>query len=85
VLGFSVAYRWKIKDYQLKAGKALYLNLSAQAANVWDSRDAMSVDDLRHGAGVGLHADTVIGPIRLDYGFGERRRYAVYFSAGFDF
>jgi outer membrane protein insertion porin family len=84
-LGFSASYRFRITDYQLRAVKALYLNLTAQAANVWDSRDAMSVDDLRHGAGVGLHADTIIGPVRLDYGIGDQHRYAVYFSAGFDF
>lgn len=84
-LGFSAAYRWKMKDYQLKAVKAVYLNLTGQAANVWDSGNAMSLDDLRNGFGVGLHADTIIGPVRLDYGVGEQRRSTVYFSAGFDF
>lgn len=84
-LGFSAAYRWKIKEYQLKAVRAVYLNLAAQEANVWDSKDAMSLDRLKKGGGIGLHADTIIGPIRLDYGVGEQRRYTVYFSAGFDF
>jgi outer membrane translocation and assembly module TamA len=37
------------------------------------------------GGGIGLHADTLIGPMRLDAGFGEDRRFQVYFSAGFDF
>jgi hypothetical protein len=40
---------------------------------------------IRNGASIGLHADTLIGPIRLDFGAGEDRRYLVYFSAGFDF
>jgi outer membrane translocation and assembly module TamA len=40
---------------------------------------------IRNGASIGLYADTVIGPIRLDFGAGEDRRYLVYFSAGFDF
>ncbi|MGE5173970.1 MAG: patatin-like phospholipase family protein [Betaproteobacteria bacterium] len=84
-LGFSAAYRWKIKEYQLKAVKAVYLNVAAQAANVWDRRDDISINNLRNGAGIGLHADTIIGPIRLDFGTGEQHRYAVYFSAGFDF
>jgi len=85
MLGFGATYRWKMKEYQLKAVKAVYLNLAAQAANVWTTRDAMSLNDLRYGTGIGLHADTITGPIRLDFGFGEQNRYSVYFSAGFDF
>jgi outer membrane translocation and assembly module TamA len=65
--------------------KALYLAVSGGGANVWDVRDDMSPRDLWTGAGIGLHADTLIGPVRLDFGVGEDRRYLVYFSAGFDF
>jgi outer membrane protein assembly factor BamA len=85
LLGFSAAYRWKIGDYQLNIVKAVYLNLACQAANVWDKRDDMTVKDLRSGGGIGLYADTIIGPVRLDFGMGEQHRYEVYFSAGFDF
>ncbi len=81
----STAERWMMKEYQLKAVKAVYLNVAVQAANVWDTRDAMSLNNLRNGAGIGLHADTIIGPVRLDYGVGEQHRSLVYFSAGFDF
>ncbi|HEY6011388.1 MAG TPA: BamA/TamA family outer membrane protein, partial [Nitrospirota bacterium] len=84
-LGFSAAYRWRMKEYHLKAVKAVYLNGAVQAANVWDNRAALSVSDLRTGAGVGLHADTIIGPARLDFGWGEQKRYTVYFSAGYEF
>ncbi len=84
-LGFSATYRWKIRDYQLKAIRALYLQVAGQAANVWDDSSAMSLHHLRNGAGIGLHADSIIGPVRLDYGVGEQHRYTVYFSAGFDF
>lgn len=84
-LGASITYRWMMAEYQLKAVKAVYLVLSGGAANVWDKRDDMSPRDLRKGAGVGLHADTLIGPVRLDLGAGEDNRYLVYFSAGFDF
>jgi NTE family protein len=85
LLGFSAAYRWKIGEYQLTLVKAVYLNLAYQAANVWDKRDDMSIRDLRSGVGVGLYADTIIGPVRLDVGRGEQDRLMVYFSAGFDF
>ena len=49
MLGFGATYRWKMKEYQLKAVKAVYLNLAAQAANVWTTRDSMSLNDLRDG------------------------------------
>lgn len=84
-MGISAAYQWKIKDYQLKAVKAVYLTLTGQAANVWDNREAMSFHELRNAAGIGIHADTLVGPFKLDFGAGEDRRYMVYFSAGFDF
>lgn len=84
-LGFGLAWRWKMKDYQLNAVKAFYLNVAGQAANVWQSRNDVALNDLRHGGGVGLHADTLIGPVKLDFGIGENNRYEVYFSAGFDF
>lgn len=84
-LGFSAAYRWTIKEYHLKAVRAVYLNLTGQAANVWDNRDAVSVDHLRTGFSAGLHADSIIGPVKLDFGAGEQNRYTISFSAGFDF
>ncbi|MCK9418969.1 MAG: patatin-like phospholipase family protein [Nitrospirae bacterium] len=84
-LGFSAAWRWMIREYHLKAVKAVYLNLTGQAANVWERSGAVSVDHLRTGAGIGLHADTIIGPMRLDFGAGAQNRHMIYFSAGFDF
>jgi NTE family protein len=87
LVNYSLSYRWKIKEYQLNVVKAIYLGLGGHAANVWDSRDQMSfsASDLKKGAGIGLYADTIIGPVRLDFGAGEDHRYTVYFSAGFDF
>jgi NTE family protein len=85
LMGCTLAYRWKIREYQLKAVKAVYLGIAGQAANVWDTREAMSARDLRKGAGIGLYADTMIGPMRLDLAAGEDHRRAIYFSAGFDF
>lgn len=72
-------------EYQLKAVKALHLVLSGGAANGWDKQDDMSPRDFRKGAGICLHADTLIGPVRLDLGAGEDKWYLAYFSAGFDF
>lgn len=85
ILAFSAGYRFRIHDYQLSLIKAVYLNLAWNAGNVWDSKDDMALKDLRSGGGIGLYADTVIGPVRLDFAKGEEHRYTVYFSAGFDF
>ena len=85
LLSFSAGYRWKIADYQLKAVKAVSLGITGQAANIWESRDAIAAKDLRKGGGVGIYADTLIGPFRLDIGAGEDDRFSVYFSAGFEF
>ncbi len=84
-LGFLAAYRWKFQEYQLNVIKALYLGLSAGAANVWEQRDDLSWRDLRGGAGIGLSADTIVGPVKLDVAAGEDKRKIIYFSAGFDF
>jgi NTE family protein len=85
LLGFGLSYRWKLGDYQLNVLKALYLGMAYQAANVWNDRADLSVRDLRSGVGVGLYADTVIGPVRLDFGAAKDNRYNVSFSAGYDF
>lgn len=85
LLAFSAGYRLKLTEYQLKLIRAVYLNFTAQAANVWDTRDTVSTRNLRRGVGMGLHADTIVGPFRLDIGAGEEGRFEVYFSAGIDF
>lgn len=85
LLSFSAVYRFRVLDYQLSLLKAVYLNLAYQAGNVWNTRDEMSFHDMRAGAGIGLHADTIIGPVKLDFARGEQHRYAVYFSAGLHF
>jgi outer membrane translocation and assembly module TamA len=61
------------------------VNAAGQAANVWERKRDISPADLRNRASIGLHADTLIGPVKFDFGVGEQRRYTVYFAAGFDF
>lgn len=62
------------KDYQLKAVKALYLAFSDEAGNVWNTRDEMSLRDLRKVTSIGLHTDTLIGPVWPDFGASDERR-----------
>ena len=72
-------------DMMLNAVNALCLVHSGGAVNAWEKRNDLSPRDLRKGAGVGIHADTLIGPVRRDLGAGEDKRHFVYFSAGFHF
>lgn len=57
------------------------------AGNVWDTKDAFDLSDLRYGAGFGLRFVTPIGPIRIDVGYkldkksGERPR-ELHFGVG---
>lgn len=83
--GALLTYRWQVAEYQLKPVRAVYVAASGGAANVWDSREEISTRDLWTGGGIGIHADTVVGPFRLDAGRGENRRYTFFLSAGFDF
>ncbi len=85
LLAGILAWRWKAAEYQLKAVRAVYLSVIGGAGNVWDSRDSISYQGLWTGAGIGIHADTIVGPFRVDLGAGEDRRRVVSFSAGFDF
>jgi outer membrane protein assembly factor BamA len=85
LMAFSAAYRLRLLDYQLSLVKAFYLNTAYQAGNVWDTRQQMAMNDLRAGISAGLHADTIVGPMRFDFARGEQNRWAVTFSAGFDF
>ena len=80
-----VSYRFRVAEYQLAAVRALYLTLAGGGGNVWNTREAMTPRDLRTGGSAGIHADTLVGPFRLDYGLGEEHRRIIYFSAGFDF
>ena len=72
-LGASATYRWMMTEHQLNAVKAAYLVLSGGAVNVWNARDDMSLQGIRKGASIGLHADTLTGPVRLDFVAGEDR------------
>jgi NTE family protein len=85
LMAFSAAYRFRLSDYQLSLVKAFYLNIAYQAGNVWNTRQQMATNDLRAGIGIGLHADTIAGPVRFDFARGEQNRWAATFSAGFDF
>ncbi|MDK2896089.1 MAG: outer membrane protein insertion porin family [Candidatus Atribacteria bacterium] len=74
---FNAEYRWEVaEDTQLV--------LFGDAGYAWALDEAISFDSLKTGYGVGLRLDTPIGPVRLDYGIGERGGQT-YFSLGHTF
>ena len=72
-------------------GAVLFLD----GGNVWADQLAFDLNDLRYAAGAGLRYQTVVGPIRLDFGYQlnpidellvngkeQARRWRVHFSIG---
>ncbi|MDR2005935.1 MAG: BamA/TamA family outer membrane protein [Acidaminococcales bacterium] len=49
----------------------------------WDKGDAINLNDVEYGYGVGLRINSPLGPIRLDYAHGDRWRLHFSFSTQF--
>ena len=59
-----------------------YIGGSVEAGNVWDSRDAVSVDSLIYAGSVFVGIDSPLGPIFFGYGASEGGEDSVYLSFG---
>jgi NTE family protein len=59
-----------------------YIGGSIEAGNVWDSRDAVSVDSLIYAGSVFVGIDSPLGPIFFGYGQAEGGEDSVYLSFG---
>ncbi|MBN2396187.1 MAG: BamA/TamA family outer membrane protein [Candidatus Atribacteria bacterium] len=77
-LVFNIEYRFPLSDN-------LQGVVFADWGNAWDFGESISISDLKFGKGVGIRFDTPIGPIRIDYGFGEDIEGQAYFSIGHAF
>lgn len=76
----SFGYRYRVKQLPSQLGRAVYALTRYDVGNVWD--DDVDTGDLRHGAAVGLGADTVLGPVYLMYGRADGGYDRFYFSIG---
>jgi hypothetical protein len=54
----------------------------AGAGNAWESRDSISLSDLRHGIGLGVTRASPLGLLALDAGIDGEGHTALYFSVG---
>ncbi|MBC8499598.1 MAG: BamA/TamA family outer membrane protein [Candidatus Atribacteria bacterium] len=77
-LVFNVEYRFPLaENFQAV--------VFADWGQAWDYEESISFEDLKFGRGVGVRFNTPLGPIRLDYGFGEEGIGKTYFSIGHTF
>jgi len=55
---------WRFPIYSVVGGV-----LFVDGGNVWPSWQSINMGQMRWGGGIGLRADTPVGPIRLEYGW----------------
>ncbi|MDD3656631.1 MAG: BamA/TamA family outer membrane protein [Atribacterota bacterium] len=75
---FNIEYRFPLADN-------LQAVIFADWGNAWDFGESIAIGDLKFGKGVGIRFDTFLGPISIDYGFGEDEEGKAYFSIGHTF
>jgi outer membrane protein insertion porin family len=57
-------FEWRFPIYSILNGTVF-----VDGGNIWPAWQAIRVDQMRWGGGIGLRADTPVGPIRLEYGW----------------
>ena len=76
-------------EYRIPFAKIISGVLFTDVGYAWDKRDehAFDLSKLKVGYGLGLRIKTPMGPVRLDYGFGDKnnRKGRFYFSFGTSF
>lgn len=60
----------------------VYIGMSAEAGNTWQSRSAISFDSLMINGSIFMGIDTFVGPLYLAAGFAERGRTNFYLFIG---
>ena len=74
-----------LNDLSVGIGKGIYAGCWLEVGNFWQSRNDVSIDDLRYAATLGFGAETVVGPAYLAVGFAENGRRQIYLSIGASF
>ncbi len=71
--------------YRLNFYKKLYGEASWSTASVFEAREDIKISRLINGIAIGLVLDSPVGPVSLLYGWNNRERRELYFSAGYNF
>lgn len=72
-------------EYRLPIADNFTAVVFADAGNVWEKGESISLGDLKYSIGAGLRLNTPIGQLRLDYGFNEDGKGQPHFSIGHTF
>lgn len=72
-------------EYRLPIADNFTAVVFADAGNVWEKGESISLGDLKYSIGAGLRMNTPIGQLRLDYGFNEDGKGQPHFSIGHTF
>jgi NTE family protein len=79
-------YRYKLFELPTGIGEGTYLHFVFNTGNIWRSwRDVERCFRLRYAGGVGLGIDSVVGPIAVGYGRGDRSQNELYLTIGVPF
>ena len=82
-LGFAqILYYRQLGTLPGVLGGGLYVGLSAEAGNVWQTREEASFSDLRPAGLVWAGVDTVFGPVYIGYGRSEDNIDSLYLALG---
>jgi NTE family protein len=76
----KIIYLYRVSELSLPL--RLSLGGSIEAGNVWQRRDDISLENLKHSGSVIGSVDTVLGTLFIGYGFGGNSSGVLYFSLG---
>jgi NTE family protein len=74
----SVEFRYALTPKPGAVVKGLYVGATAEAGNVWDSRNLASLSDLKRAGSVFIVTDTLLGPVYLAWGYSGKNNNAFY-------
>ncbi|HEB93342.1 MAG TPA: patatin [Gammaproteobacteria bacterium] len=79
----TLAYYRTLNHYFIKSAEIpLYIGVSIETGNVWQTRRQIGFDSLIHAGSIFIGADTYIGPIYIAYGFNSEGRQSSYLFLG---
>ena len=78
----SLGYRDQLGKLAPSLGEGVHVGIKVDAGAVWEEGDEVSARDLSLGSGIGLGADTILGPVFISYGNAESGHSLLTFSLG---
>jgi NTE family protein len=80
-----LGWYYRVGNVATGFGDGIYIGLSAEAGNVWETSSEIEVDGLRFAGAAFVGVDTVFGPLYLAYGHTEDGQGSFYLYVGRSF